>query len=71
MKISVNQDVCAGYGTCVEIAPGLFALDEWGYAIATLEGEVPDGQQELARDAALQCPMNAIALEDERDRAGG
>jgi hypothetical protein len=28
MKISVNQDVCAGYGTCVEIAPGLFELDE-------------------------------------------
>lgn len=64
MRVSVNEDICAGYGTCVEIAPDLFALDEWGYATVTDDGRVPDGQEELARDAALQCPMNAITLED-------
>ena len=63
MKISVNQDICAGYGTCVEIAPDLLELDEWGYAITIGDGDVPEGLQEVARDAALQCPMNAIALE--------
>jgi ferredoxin len=64
MRVSVNQDICAGYGTCVEIAPELFEFDEWGYAIATGDGEVVDAEQELARDAALQCPMNAITVED-------
>ena len=69
MRVSVNQDICAGYGTCVEIAPDLFEFDEWGYAIVNDDGQVPDGRQEPARDAALQCPMNAITLEDGGDGA--
>lgn len=64
MRISVNQEICAGYGTCVEIAPDLLELDDWGYAIAIGDGVVPDEQRELAREAVLQCPMNAIALEE-------
>ena len=64
MRVSVDQDICAGYGTCVEVAPDLFELDDWGYAVAVGDGEVADGQQELAREAALQCPMNAITLNE-------
>ena len=64
MRVSVDQDICAGYGTCVEVAPDLFELDDWGYATVADGGEVPDDQQELARDAAMQCPMNAITLNE-------
>jgi ferredoxin len=64
MRVSVDQDICAGYGTCVEVAPDLFELDDWGYAVAIGDGEVVDGRQEIAREAALQCPMNAITLDE-------
>jgi ferredoxin len=60
MKIRVDSDLCEGYATCVDIAPDLFQLDEWGYAFVEGDGEVPPDREEDARRAVLECPMNAI-----------
>jgi ferredoxin len=64
VKVRVNQDLCEGYGTCVEDAPEVFQLDDWGYAVALNEGVVAAEHEAGARRAALDCPMNAIAIED-------
>ena len=63
MKISVDLDLCEGYGTCVMIAPDLFQLDEWGYALLINDGEVSTEQEHHARRATLECPMHAIRYE--------
>ncbi len=64
MRVTVDSDLCEGYATCVGIAPDLFELDEWGYAQLKAAGELAPDQEGLARDSALECPMNAIGLED-------
>jgi ferredoxin len=62
MKLRVDSAKCDGYGRCVEIAPDLFELDEWGYASA-LDGEVPPDQEDLAAQAARECPVAAVIVE--------
>ena len=64
MRATVDGDLCEGYATCVSIAPDLFELDEWGYAQLKVSGELAPDQEALARDSALECPMNAIGIED-------
>jgi ferredoxin len=64
VRVTVNPDLCAGYGTCLSVAPELFVLDEWGYASAINIAAIPVGSEEEARSAVLECPMNAIALEE-------
>lgn len=65
MKARVDLDLCEAYGTCANIAPDVFKLDEWGYAHVEDDGKVPAGQEGAAREAALSCPMRAIALEED------
>jgi len=62
MKAHVDSVKCEGFGSCHEILPAVFLLDEWGYAHADADGEVPAAQEQLAREAAHKCPVNAIVL---------
>jgi ferredoxin len=62
MKAEVDGALCQGFGTCAAIAPDLFQLDELGYASTAGDGTVPEGQEDLAESAALECPMSAISL---------
>lgn len=64
MRVRVDADLCEGYGTCVNIAPDLFKLDEWGYAFVEGEGDVPKEREEDARRAVIECPMHAIFLNE-------
>ncbi|MEV0487808.1 ferredoxin [Streptomyces sp. NPDC050508] len=49
-----------GYGLCVEIASGLFGLDDFRCAAATGDGTVQDLQLEPARRAAAECPAAVV-----------
>ncbi len=64
MRVSVDKSVCEGYGTCAQIFPELFRLDEWGYADVEGDGTVPEGKRDLALRAVHDCPMNAISYEE-------
>ena len=48
MKVSVNSELCEGYGNCSRIAPDLFRLDDAGYSQVINDGQVPDGQESSA-----------------------
>ncbi len=61
MQLRLDSTRCSGYGRCAEHLPSIFELDEWGYAGLKLDGEVPDGEQEAARQAIADCPEHAIA----------
>lgn len=60
-RLRVDPRKCQAYGTCAEIAPELFELDEWGYAQAVrrdLSGDETD-----SANAALDiCPVEAIRM---------
>ncbi len=64
MKVSIDPEICAGFGICVGICPEVFELHDDGYA-TVLVGEVPPELEDLVRRAASQCPAQAIALSED------
>ncbi len=63
MKAIVDATKCEGYGTCADLCPQVFVLDEWGYASVVGDGDVAAGEEEAARAAERACPEKAIILE--------
>jgi ferredoxin len=65
MKVKVDQEKCQGHNRCFVVAPDLFELDDYGYAHEVGDGTVPPGMEEKARLAVVNCPENAINIEEE------
>lgn len=65
MKICVDEDKCQGHNRCMTVAPGLFDVDDYGYASAVNGGIVPPGEEEKARLAIANCPEFAIEVVEE------
>ena len=55
--VEVDDSACAAHGDCVDIAPQIFALDDFAVVIG-------NGPDELAFAAAEACPSTAIRLID-------
>ena len=53
----IDESACAAHGDCVDVAPGVFALDD----VAVVIG---DGPPELILEAARACPSSAITVVD-------
>ena len=62
MKAIVDRDLCIGSAMCVATAPDVFDLDDGGLSYV-IDPEAVD--EDLLREAAEGCPMQAIVLEDE------
>jgi ferredoxin len=61
MKASIDNDACTGCGLCVETCPEVF---EMGDDVAKVKADpVPEGAQDSARQAADDCPSEAIKIE--------
>ncbi|NLA52909.1 MAG: ferredoxin [Clostridiales bacterium] len=60
MKAHVDEDTCIGCGLCASIAPQTFEMD--GDLAKVIEEPVSD--EEAAREACEECPVDAITLED-------
>ncbi|MEJ3745481.1 ferredoxin [Actinomycetes bacterium KLBMP 9797] len=58
-RLVVDKDRCAGSGTCVSIAPELFAFDADQQSRPMAE---VTGDDEAALLAAEQCPSGAITV---------
>ncbi|MFQ6112197.1 MAG: ferredoxin [Nitrospinota bacterium] len=62
MQVRIDRDKCSGDELCVQIAPGVFEMDDEGIAIVI----DPQGEdEETIREAAEACPTEAIILEDD------
>lgn len=57
-RIEIDRSLCSGYGTCIDLAPGLFELSDDLIAVA----RVGETDSEAAIEAASACPMGAIRL---------
>ena len=63
MRATVDPETCTGCGLCVEACPAVFELkDEVAVAIA---GPIPDDAEDTARQAAEDCPVEAIKIEED------
>jgi ferredoxin len=62
MRVSVDEERCAGHGVCIGLCPDVFDLTDAGYAV-TLLTEVPSELEGDVRHASQQCPTSAIIVE--------
>ncbi|AAB91062.1 MULTISPECIES: ferredoxin [Archaeoglobus] len=60
MKAVVDRDLCIGCGTCEEICPEVFRLNDEG--ISEVIGSCDSA--ECCEEAMESCPASAISLED-------
>ena len=60
MKVNIIKDKCIGCGNCVALTEGqIFDFNEDGLAEAIID-TVPEEMKEVAKDAIIQCPTEAI-----------
>ncbi len=59
MKAVVDPDVCTGCELCTELCPNVFKMD--GDVAVAHADPVPSGEEDCARDAIEQCPVEAIS----------
>jgi ferredoxin len=64
MRITLNREACQGHNRCYLLAPEVFDVDDEGYAVLRIEGDIPAGLEEKARLAAENCPEYAITVQD-------
>jgi ferredoxin len=64
MKVQVDSTKCDAYGLCVDSAPQVFELDDFGYAIARNGGVVAEQDEADAEAAIKACPVQAIRVLD-------
>lgn len=62
MIAKVDEETCTGCAVCAETCPEVFELlDDLAKVIAD---PVPEGAQEACREAADDCPVEAITIQD-------
>jgi ferredoxin len=62
MKVTVDEETCIGCEVCVDTCPEVFEMaDDKARAKAN---EVPKDVVESCREAAENCPVEAIQIED-------
>jgi ferredoxin len=61
VKVTIDTDRCRGHGVCTTLCPGVFALNDDGYADVTAP-EVPAEFEAAVLDAAGACPERAIEV---------
>lgn len=62
MKVTVDYDMCASTGGCMQICPEVFEVRSDGY-LYVLQEEPGEELHEKVREAADLCPTAAILLE--------
>ncbi len=63
MKVSVDFDVCASTGTCMQVCPEVFEVRADGY-LYILQEEPPEELRERVLTAENMCPTGAITVGD-------
>ena len=62
MKAIVVADDCIGCGLCVDICPEVFEMPEDKAIVKS--AEVPAEAQDKCKEAAENCPVDSIKIED-------
>ena len=63
MKVHADRDVCIQAGNCVMVADSVFDQDDDGIVVVLVD-DIPDDEQDKARDAVKLCPSQALTIVD-------
>jgi ferredoxin len=63
MKVTVDFDVCASTGACMQVGPEVFEVRSDGYLYVLIE-EPGEELRDTVQTAADMCPTGAITIED-------
>jgi ferredoxin len=61
MKAKVDPDLCTGCELCTQTCPDVFDMQD-DVAVAIVE-EIPEDAEDCAKQAAEECPVEAIKVE--------
>jgi len=62
MKAKVDPDLCTGCELCIETCPEVFEMKD---DVSVVKVEViPEDAEECAKQAAEECPVEAISIEE-------
>ena len=61
MKAIVDEDLCTGCGLCADSCPDVFEMRE-DKAVVKAD-PIPDGGVDCSKEAASNCPVEAIKVE--------
>ena len=61
MKAVVDKDLCTGCELCTQTCPDVFEME--GDTASVKADAIPSGSEDCARQAAEECPVEAIKLE--------
>jgi len=62
MRVTVDEDTCIGCGLCAEECPEVFEMNDDKVRVKV--DEVPEDVTESCKEAAENCPVEAIQMED-------
>lgn len=63
MKLEADRDDCIASGNCVMISDALFDQDDDGIVVVLVD-DIPDDEQDRAREAVKLCPSQALTIVD-------
>ena len=61
MRVTVDESLCSGCAVCEVTCPEVFMIGDDGIATVLVES-VPSGVEEACREAADECPSEAITI---------
>ena len=62
MRVTVDYDICASTGSCVQICPEVFEIRKDGF-LYVLQEEPPESLRTQVEQAADMCPTGAITVD--------
>lgn len=63
MKVSIDKELCTGCGLCADTVPEVFELSDDDIAVVKMK-DVKDSLIDQVREAADDCPTEAIIIEE-------
>jgi ferredoxin len=64
VKVQADRDICIQSGNCLMISGDLFDQDDDGIVVVLVD-EVPEGEEDNAREAVKMCPSQALRVSEE------